>query len=159
MDIGKKAIVSGAVLFFLGGLSMYFLMAPPSNSVSAASVSAAKDYTESQLTTATSSSATINDTDGAPEMTHAAFLAEAEARREKNLQDKAEAERIEKLLKEKQNSVECKFWKQQQKTSSAAARIEERIDHFCNLPAAVESEPSDREAQGAAGDITPAAQD
>lgn len=154
MDIGKKAIVAGAVLFFLGGLSMYFLMAPPSNSVSAASVSA-----ESQLTTATSSSATNNDPDGTPEMTHAAFLAEAEARREKNLQDKAEAERIEKLLKEKQNSVECKFWKQQQKTSSAAARIEERIGHFCNLPAAAESEPSNRKTQGAAGDIVPAAQD
>lgn len=155
MDIGKKAIVAGAVLFCLGGLSVYLLMAPkkglgdyqpitiqPATTQSATTQPAAKPESASIAMDSTAGNS-ASDKDEIPEMTHAAFVAEAEARREKQIEDKAEAERIEKLLKEKQNSVECKFWKQQQKNSSAAAKIGERINHFCNLPAHLQASQED----------------
>lgn len=157
MDIGKKAIIAGAVLFCLGGLSVYLLMAPKkglgdyqpiTTQPVTTQPAAAQGIQPESASVAMDSTAgnSASDKDEIPEMTHAAFVAEAEARREKQIEDKAEAERIEKLLKEKQNSVECKFWKQQQKNSSAAAKIEERINHFCNLPAHLQASQEDSAA-------------
>lgn len=122
--IAKKAIIAGAALFFLGGLSVYLLMADKPEA------SEPPEPPQNQQISNTNHT----NKDDVPEMTHANFLAEAEARREQNLENKAELERLEKLKKAKLNSVECKFWKQQLKTSSAAAKIDEKINHFCHLP-------------------------
>jgi hypothetical protein len=135
MEIGKQVVAAGVVLFCLGGLSVYALMVPADEAATRAQANPAQLQQEASPTTTSSpTSEIVDNAEDVLEMTHAAFIAQAEARREQNLEDKAEAERIEKLLKEKQNSVECKFWKQQQKTSSAAAKIEEKINQFCHLP-------------------------
>lgn len=121
-----KMAVGGLVLFGLGGLSVYFLTAPAStNTPPAVEVSSAP--ASSPVTTSTV------DSDSSI-MTSESFYAAAEARREQQLADKAEADRIAKLKAIKERSVECTFWKQQQKTSSAAAKIDEKINEHCNLP-------------------------
>jgi hypothetical protein len=165
MEIGKKVITAGVALFCLGGLSVYVLMAPKPEAsgnkpgrVQQSAMQAAiaqleqeKPSEESGISSMPASTA-LTETNATPEMTHAAFLAEAEARREQNLENKAEAERLEKLRIAKQNSVECKFWKQQQKTSSAAAKIEEKINQYCNLPVDSSSEASSAAMQQITGE-------
>ena len=149
MEIGKKTIAAAVGIFFLGGLSVYLVMAnsgAPAPTVttqhkSAAMQEALEQVRANNATTQAqekSSLATPVDNDSAPataeELTHEAFLAQAEARREERLINKEENDRLEKLKAMKERSVECKFWKQQQKTSSAAAKIEEKINEHCNLP-------------------------
>lgn len=167
MEIGKKVIAAGMALFCLGGLSVYLLMAPTPEAASGnkpvriqqsamqaaiAQLEQAKPSEGSGISSMPGSMP-LTEADATPEMTHAAFLAEAEARREQNLENKAEAERLEKLRTAKQNSVECKFWKQQQKTSSAAAKIEEKINHYCNLPVDSGSEASSAATQQVTGEV------
>lgn len=147
MEIGSKVIAAAGIgLFMLGGLSVYVLMTPKSDAperkltsrqhsaMQAAVAQLEQQEPKKQETTPAplENSATLS-TDSTEEMTHAAFIADAEARRMQNMEDKAEAERLDKLRKIKQNSTECKFWKQQQKSSSAAERIEEKIIQFCTL--------------------------
>ena len=60
------------------------------------------------------------------------FAEEAEQRRAQMLEEKADLERKEKLLREKENSVECQFWKQQ-KSVSSEAKIDEKIIEFCTF--------------------------
>jgi len=60
------------------------------------------------------------------------FAKEAEARREQMLAEKEEADLIAKRKLEKENSVECQFWKQQ-KTETSAPKIDEKIVEFCTL--------------------------
>lgn len=151
MEIGKKTIAAAVGIFFLGGLSVYLVMAnsgAPAPTVttqhkSAAMQEALEQVRANNATTQAqaqekSSLVTPVDNDSAPataeELTHEAFLAQAEARREERLINKEENDRLEKLKAMKERSVECKFWKQQQKTSSAAAKIEEKINEHCNLP-------------------------
>lgn len=147
MEIGAKTIAAGIGLFFLGGLSVYLLTAkneitarPAAQHQSAAmqvalaQVSASKPVTTSsdvEPVETTSSSIPIGE--ATEELTHDAFLAQAEARREQQLIDKAEADRLAKLKAAKERSVECKFWKQQQKSSSAAAKVEEKIIQHCTI--------------------------
>lgn len=123
MEFGKKAITAGLGLFLLGGFSVYLL--------STGNGSAQSSPTLQHTDLAESSSAA--NTEPKQEMTHDAFLAAAEARREQQQEDKAEIERVEKLRKEKFNSVECKFWRQQQErqTSSTAAKVATKIDEHC----------------------------
>ena len=142
MNIGKEVAAAGVALFCLGGLSVYMLVLPKKAILSAEPAQQHRLQTATEprikpaaaLSNVSLTNEPIRDTGEKQEMTHAAFLAEAEARREQNLQEKAETERVGKLRLIKQNSVECKFWKQQQKTSSAAAKIDEKINQFCNLP-------------------------
>lgn len=141
MEIGKTMAAAGLGLFLLGGLSVYLLMADnspaagekPAPRQQAAITPPEHTETTTEQEIAFSASSDADQTDATPEMTHAAFLAAAEAKREQDLEDKAEADRLGKLLAIKQNSMECKFWKQQQKTTSAAAKIEEKIIKFCTL--------------------------
>jgi hypothetical protein len=49
--------------------------------------------------------------------------------------------------------VECKFWKQQQKTSSAAAKIDEKINQYCNLSVDSSNEASSAATQPVTGEI------
>ncbi len=148
MEIGKKTIAAGIGLFFLGGFSVYLVMANNSGAAPAATHQpAAMQEAIEQLrtnnaanapeivapdTTATASHAVTPEEEPA-ELTHDEFLAQAEARREQRLIDEAEADRLAKLRAIKEKSVECKFWKQQQKTSSATAKIEEKIIQYCTL--------------------------
>ena len=147
MDIGKKTIATGAGLFLLGGLSIYLLInttpatteKPANRQHSAmreaiAQLEHKEPIAETGIITNTPVPETDNnDTNSKPEMTHSAFLAEAEMRREQQQIAQGEAERIEKLRKAKLNSVECKFWKQQQErqTSSTAAKVATNIDEHC----------------------------
>lgn len=146
MEIGAKTIAAGVGLFFLGGLSVYFLTAKPNATARPAAqyqsaamqeameqVRASKTTEEIPATTEENTSSSIATQEVTEELTHDAFLAQAEARREQQLIDKAEADRLAKLRAAKERSVECKFWKQQQKTSSAAAKIEEKIIQYCTL--------------------------
>ena len=150
MEIGKKAIIIGTSLFILGGLSVYLLTpkgqplhATPAHQQHDGAMQAAIAQIDEKNTSPTNTTSTVSQIssidDTKPEMTHAAFLAEAEARREEKLENKAETERLAKLLKAKQNSVECKFWRQQQRTSSAAEKIDEKINHYCTLSGSTSS--------------------
>jgi hypothetical protein len=122
MELGVKTVIGGAALFVLGGLSVYFLVSPTADAdAPVAAPITTSPATESPV--ATQSTTT-------PE----SFYEAADARREQLLADKAEADRLAKLKSVKERSVECKFWKQQQKTSSAAAKIDAKIDEHCNLP-------------------------
>lgn len=129
MEQNVKMVVGGVALFILGGLSVYFFTSRHNAVISPA--------TAQQVQTATLTSAaptTAQGTNTAPSITDAeSFYEAAEARREQQLADKAEADRLAKLKAIKERSVECKFWKQQQKTSSAAAKIEEKIIQYCTL--------------------------
>ena len=77
----------------------------------------------------------------------AIFEAAAEARREQQLADKAEADRMAKLRQQKADSVDCKFWRQQQQTSSTAAKIEEKIKTHCMLASDLASSESSSSAE------------
>lgn len=148
MEIGKNTIAAGVGLFFLGGFSVYLLMANVGANSNATTYnqSSPPELTQTSPTDAPGDStdaeeeadASLTAKDGpdstqAAELTHDVFLAQAEARREQQLIDKAEADRLEKLRLIKERSVECKFWRQQQKNSSASAKIEEKITQYCAL--------------------------
>lgn len=138
MELGVKAAIGGAALFVLGGLSVYLLVSPAADASASRSAIAAPVATLSE-TSATS--AFITSSTAATE----SFYEAADARREQQLADKAKADRLAELKSVKERSVECKFWKQQQKTSSAAAKIDAKIEEHCNLPsssAASESSPA-----------------
>lgn len=60
------------------------------------------------------------------------FAEQAEQRRAQMLEEKADLERKAKLLREKENSVECQFWKQQKNVSSEA-KVDEKIIEFCTF--------------------------
>lgn len=125
MELGVKTIVGGVALFVLGGLSVYLLTRPPA----AVSPAITTQATQTVVTSATHPTAEQT----ASTTTSESFYEAAEARREQQIADKAEADRLAKLLSIKERSVECKFWKQQQKTSSAAAKIGEKIIQYCTL--------------------------
>src|SRR6187402_2214559 len=125
MEPSVKMIAGGLVLFVLGGLSVYLISRP-----NAAPAPTAPPLQADHAPAATP----VNTPDAATGNDAASFYQAADARREQLLIDKAEADRLAKLKAEKERSVECKFWKQQQKTSSAAAKIDEKIDAHCNLP-------------------------
>lgn len=150
MEIGVKTIIAGAGLFLLGVGTTYWLMADSGKRSTAKTTTAAQyqpamqaalsqlqsskaNIDSSAATSAEAPAANTSAVDNSATLTHESFLAEAEARREQQFIDKAEVERMEKLRKQKVNSVECKFWQQQQKTASAAAKIEEKIVQFCML--------------------------
>ncbi len=59
-------------------------------------------------------------------------FADVEAAREKVLEDRRTADERTKKQNMKQKSVECIFWQQQKKTSSAAS-VDEKIAKFCNV--------------------------
>jgi hypothetical protein len=127
MEPGIKIIAGGVVLFVLGGLSVYLISRPDDASTQTINPVQA-DYTPP-------TPAVSANTPDTPANTSAeSFYEAADARREQHLSDKAEADRLAKLKAAKERSVECKFWKQQQKTSSAAAKIDEKINEHCNLP-------------------------
>ena len=48
------------------------------------------------------------------------------------MEDKSNAEALAKQKLKKGKSVECLFWKQQKQTSNAA-NVDEKIEKFCNL--------------------------
>jgi len=144
MEIGAKTIAAGVGLFFLGGLSIYLLTAKtdvpaqPTAQYQTAAMQEALAHVRASKTATMPETESIEDTtiaapEVADELTYDTFLAQAEARREQQFIDKAEADRLAKLKLAKERSVECKFWKQQQKTSSAAAKVEEKIIQHCTL--------------------------
>lgn len=144
MEIDAKTIAAGVGLFVLGGLSIYLLTAKtdvpaqPTAQYQTAAMQEALAHVRASKTTAMPEAESIEDTtiaasEVADELTYDTFLAQAEARREQQFIDKAEADRLAKLKLAKERSVECKFWKQQQKTSSAAAKVEEKIIQYCTL--------------------------
>lgn len=59
-------------------------------------------------------------------------FADVEAVREQDMEDKRNADELAKQKLKKGKSVECLFWKQQKQTSSAA-NVDEKIEKFCNL--------------------------
>lgn len=130
MEQNVKMIVGGLTLFVLGGLSVYLITSRPNAAPQPTSAqpvqSAPVEDALSPSTSGTNASASIVDAES--------FYEAAEARREQQIAEKAEADRLAKLKAIKERSVECKFWKQQQKTSSAAAKIDEKINTHCNLP-------------------------
>lgn len=148
MEIGKKAIAAGLGIFLLGGLCVYLVVAPQpevtqekrsarQHSAMRAAIAQIENKepvaSTSEMVASSSVSNSDVETTDKPEMTHSAFLAEAEERREQQLINDAETQRLNKLRRIKQNSVECKFWKQQQQTSSAAAKIAANIEEHCLL--------------------------
>lgn len=151
MEIGAKTIAASLGIFLLGVGSTYWLMAGTTNSDTTTETAPTQVQHQPAMqaalaelnNSAAGTSSTVesqtelpfNDSEPSiPELTHDAFIAEAEARREQQLIEKSEAERTEKLRKQKENSVECKFWRQQQKASSAAEKIEAKVKEHCFLP-------------------------
>lgn len=126
MEPSVKMIAGGLVLFVLGGLSVYLISRPDAAVPPQITPPAQSDYAPA------STSASLPSTEASTDAE--SFYEAANARREQQLADKAEADRLAKLKAIKERSVECKFWKQQQKTSSAAAKIDEKINEHCNLP-------------------------
>lgn len=159
MEIGKKTIAAAVGLFFLGGLSVYLLMAnqqmitqPSSTPHKSAAMQEALQHVRASATAQEQPAQSVpesasNTSQSTEELTHEAFLAQAEARREERMINKEEAERLAKLKAAKERSVECKFWKQQQKTSSAAAKIDEKIIQHCTLQTSSESASSDQSSE------------
>lgn len=134
MELGVKTIVGGIALFVLGGLSVYLATSNSQHANTAAAKQEAR--TDNASAPAVGNDQAAGSTIASPttSATNAeSFYEAAEARREQQLADKAEADRLAKLLAIKERSVECKFWKQQQKTTSAAAKIEEKITQYCTL--------------------------
>lgn len=129
MEQNVKMIIGGAVLFVLGGISVYVLTSRPDAAIPSNNTQSTQSTPAAELTSPVPSSAatetSITDAES--------FYEAAEARREQQLADKAEADRLAKLTAIKERSVECKFWKQQQKTSSAVAKIEDKIIQYCTL--------------------------
>jgi hypothetical protein len=154
MEIGKKTIAAAVGLFFLGGFSVYLLMANQQMAAQPSSTphnSAAEQEALQQVHPSAAAQeqpaqsapeSASNASQSTEELTHEVFLAQAEARREERLINKEETDRLAKLKAAKERSVECKFWKQQQKTSSAAAKVEEKIIHYCTVQASSESTSS-----------------
>lgn len=151
MEIGTKTIAASLGVFLLGVGSTYWLMAGTADSgtttesataqvqhqpaMQAALAELDSNTAETSSIVESQTESPLNDSEpSTPELTHDAFIAEAEARREQQLIEKSEAERTEKLRKQKENSVECKFWRQQQKASSAAEKIEAKVKEHCFLP-------------------------
>lgn len=131
MEPKVKLIVGGLALFILGGFSVYLITSRPAADILAPSTAKHAHA----VTVAVGTTASVPSTNTSASITDAeSFYEAAEARREQQLADKAEADRLAKLKAIKERSVECKFWKQQQKTSSAAAKIDEKINTHCNLP-------------------------
>lgn len=64
----------------------------------------------------------------------AEYLDEAEKQNALERDKREEAEKIEKIAKSRKESVECQFWKQQQKHKQDK-RVQEKIAQFCELPA------------------------
>ena len=163
MEIGTKTIAIGAGLFLLGVGSTYWLMAGSGSNSTAKKSAAAQHQPAMQAaltqlgtdtseaankTSETAESETQNTTtETSKTLTHESFLAAAEARREQQLADKAEAERLTKLRQLKADSVDCKFWRQQQQTSSTAAKIEEKIKTHCMLASDLASSDSSSSAE------------
>lgn len=132
MESGVKIIAGGLALFVLGGLSVYLITRPDSATVPTAAPAPITFPPPSE--SATNTATPVSAPDATTSMDAASFYEAANARREQQLIDKAEADRLAKLKAIKERSVECTFWKQQQKTSSAAAKIDEKINAHCNLP-------------------------
>ncbi len=147
METGAKTLIAGAGLFLLGVGSTYWLMADNKASAPAtksaphhqpavqAALSQLGSNANEQAYAQPASTATkaidADDTAETETLTHESFVAAAEARREQQLADKAEADRLDKQRQQKADSVDCKFWRQQQQNSSSAAKIEEKIKTFC----------------------------
>lgn len=129
MEQHVKMIVGGVILFVLGGVSVYLLTSRPDAAAPPAYTQPAQTEPVADIASSTPSSTDVETNSTSAE----SFYEAAEARREQQLADKAEADRLAKLTAIKERSVECKFWKQQQKTSSAAAKIEEKIIQYCTL--------------------------
>ena len=128
MEPGVKMLAGGMLLFVLGGLSVYFISRPDAATPLQTAAPQQTEYAPAPTAIAASAPDAATGTDAE------SFYQAADARREQLLVDKAEADRLAKLKAAKERSVECKFWKQQQKTSSAAAKIDEKINAHCNLP-------------------------
>jgi hypothetical protein len=145
MEPNVRMIIGGLALFFLGGLSVYLITNWPDVTVTStvAQPVQSASVADTAPTAAPGTNTTVSITDAE------SFYEAAEARREQQLADKAEADRLAKLKAIKERSVECKFWKQQQKTSSAAAKIEEKIIQYCTLQtsssASISSDPTGEE--------------
>jgi hypothetical protein len=168
MEIGAKTIVAGVGLFLLGVGSTYWLMADnrdttaplktnptvqhqPAMQAALTQLGNTKSESDSDTTETTgletqNVDAATDNTADTTTLTHERFLADAEARRNQQLADKAEADRLEKLRHIKADSVDCKFWRQQQQTSSTAAKIEEKIKTHCLLPSDVPASASSSSA-------------
>lgn len=149
MEIGTKTIAAGVGIFLLGVGSTYWLMSNKEGGQPPAQTNAVTQYQPSEVALAgvtTVATTGVNEpasyaedhtTAGGNEaltLTHERFLADAEVRREQQLAEKAEADRLNKLRHIKEDSVDCKFWRQQKQTSSTAAKVEEKIQTHCLLP-------------------------
>lgn len=129
MEQQMKIFAGGLALFVLGGFSVYLLTKQSDAAITPSSTQPVQAAPVAEIT-----SPSTPNTEAESSITNAeSFYEAAEARREQQLADKAEADRLAKLTAIKERSVECKFWKQQQKTSSAAAKIEEKIIQYCTL--------------------------
>lgn len=151
MEHNVKMIAGGLALFVLGGLSVYLITGrtdPPITPDTTPTVQTAinLDALPSSTTTIESSANFTNAE---------SFYEAAEARREQQMANKAEADRLAKLKVIKERSVECKFWKQQQKTSSAAAKIAEKIIQYCTLQTS-SSESTSSEANTSSANLSDA---
>lgn len=89
------------------------------------------------------------------------FEEQAEQRRAQMLEEKADLERKAKLLRERENSVECQFWKQQ-KSVSSEAKVDEKIIEFCTFSSISSTSDAnssaDTSATEASSTVTSAAQ-
>jgi hypothetical protein len=137
MEQPFKIITAGAAIFLLGVGTSYWLLAnnTAEKQAEVLSYSPTQSHVHSQpqseaLNNNSAASAASETTEV---LTHESFLAAADARREQQQAEKAEADILAKKRQLKADSVDCKFWRQQQKTSSAAAKIEEKINTHCFL--------------------------
>ena len=147
MELNIKSIAGGIALFVLGGLSVYLITRSTEERIPAAEAHVQDETPVAPVaSTPPSESADAIDTES--------FYEAAEARREQQLANKADADRIAKLKATKERSVECKFWKQQQKTSSAAAKIEEKIIQHCTLQTSSESTSSSEASSSSADEAS-----
>lgn len=150
MEQHVKMIVVGLGLFVLGGLSVYLLTYRPETSVPTNPEPLAQSVPDVKVT-----STSTPTPEASSSITNAeSFYEAAEARREQLLAEKAEADRLAKLKAIKERSVECKFWKQQQKTSSAAAKIDEKINTHCNLPSSASESSATSDSSAPASSTT-----
>ncbi len=149
MESTTKIIVGGSLLFLLGAGATYWLLADKNNTSRPHTGVAAQHQPAMQAALAqldsSANEAEDNTTNVVPDntpnntaesentstLTHEGFLAAAEARRAQQMMDKAETDRLNKLRQIKADSVDCKFWRQQQQTSSTAEKIEEKIKTHC----------------------------
>lgn len=174
MEIGVKTIAAGVGIFLLGVGSTYWLMADEKNiqtngetntvvqnqtviqsqpiiPTALTPFEADKNESGNDIKAANRDVKTsaLADKAEVTTLTHERFLADAEARREQQLADKAESDRLTKLRYIKEDSVDCKFWRQQKQTSSTASKIEEKIKTHCLLP----NDLSTSSANSSVGDV------